>query len=266
MRLHSVKTLTLQLERGQLDCVRFGRGGKTLALIPGLSLNGVRGFALPLAYMYRLFAREYTVYVFDKRADIPAGYAIRDMAGDLALAMRQLGLCSADVLGVSQGGMIAQYLAIDHPQLVRKMALGVTASRQNAAMEEAVNGWVAMAQAGEHKALVADMLEKTYSDAYRKRYRPLLPLLSQMAKKRDFGRFVALARACLTCNAYPELHKITCPTLVIGGRQDKIVTGEASAEIAEALGCELYLYDGLGHAAYEEAGDFNKRVYRFFLQ
>ena len=40
----------------------------------------------------------------------------------------------------------------------------------------------------------------------------------------------------------------------------------ASEEIAEKLGCELYLYDNLGHAAYEEAKDFNKRAYAFFAK
>lgn len=52
--------------------------------------------------------------------------------------------------------------------------------------------------------------------------------------------------------------------LVIGGRQDRIVTGEASEEIAGRLGCALYMYEALGHAAYEEAADFNRRVLDFF--
>jgi len=43
--------------------------------------------------------------------------------------------------------------------------------------------------------------------------------------------------------------------LVIGGSKDKIVTGKASEEIAKKLGCELYMY--------EEAGDFNRKVYDF---
>ena len=73
-----------------------------------------------------------------------------------------------------------------------------------------------------------------------------------------------MAKSCLTCNAYDELDKIKCPVFVIGGRQDKVVGGKASEEIAEKLGCEIYMYDNLGHAAYEEAKDFNKRVYEFF--
>ena len=38
---------------------------------------------------------------------------------------------------------------------------------------------------------------------------------------------------------------------------------ELSEKIAEKLQCEIYMYEELGHAAYEEAKDFNKRIYRF---
>ena len=121
-----------------------------------------------------------------------------------------------------------------------------------------------MAERGAMRELVADMAEKLYSSAYLKRYRPLLPLLTVLQKPRDVRRFITLAKACLTCSAYEELDRITCPVLVLGGRQDQVVGGRASEEIAERLGCQLYMYDTLGHAAYEEAGDFNQRVYDFF--
>lgn len=79
-------------------------------------------------------------------------------------------------------------------------------------------------------------------------------------------RFINLAGACLTCDLYPQLHKISCPALVLGGQEDRVLTGGASRELAGALGCELHIYEGLGHAAYEEAGDFNRRILRFFTQ
>lgn len=258
-----VKKLCLQIDGARLDCVRFGTGGRALVMLPGLTLRGVRESAYPLAWMYRSFSKYYTVYVLDKRAAIPSGYTIRDMARDAAQAMGQLGLPQADVLGVSQGGMIAQELAIRHPGLVRRLVLAVTASRPNGAMEGAVSGWIDKAGQGRWAAMAASMLEQMYSPAYIKKYRLLLPLLSRLGKPRDAGRFIALARACLTCASYPELHKITCPVLVIGARGDQVVTGRASEEMAERLPCELYMYEGLGHAAYDEARDFNQRVLAF---
>ena len=93
-----------------------------------------------------------------------------------------------------------------------------------------------------------------------------MPLLTILQKPNDAGRFIALAKSCLTCNAYEELDKIKCPIFVIGGKQDKVVTGEASEEIAEKASCEIYMYENLGHAAYEEAKDFNSRVYQFLQE
>lgn len=266
MRLFSVKSATLDIDGAGLDYVRFGTGSKTLVLIPGLSFQGVKDAALPLAWMYRGFAKDCTVYVLDKKSVIPDNYTIRDLAADTARAMERLGLRAADVFGVSQGGMIAQALAIGRPDLVRKLALGVTASRPNEVMETAVGGWIQMAERRDYGAFVADMLQKLYSEDYAKKYRWLLPVLSRVGKPRDLRRFIALAKACLTCDTYPELSKITCPVFVIGGRRDKVATGAASEEIAAKLRCGIYLYERLGHAAYEEAGDFNRRVYQFFAE
>ncbi|MBQ8264286.1 MAG: alpha/beta hydrolase, partial [Oscillospiraceae bacterium] len=121
------------------------------------------------------------------------------------------------------------------------------------------------AELGAMKELVADMAEKMYSDAYVKRYRPFMPLLTILQKPKDVQRFVILAKACLTCNAYEVLDKIKCPVFVLGGRQDKVVTGLAAEEIAAKIGCKIYMYDNLGHAAYEEAKDFNQMVYDFLI-
>lgn len=258
-----VKKITLTIDNTSLGCVRFGTGEKNLIMLPGLSFQNVKDAALSLAYMYRIFAGEYTVYVLDKRTDIPEGYTIRDMAEDVARAMEQLQLDTAYVFGVSQGGMIAQYLAIHYPHLVQKLVLGVTTSRSNEVMEQVIQDWIRMAKADAYGAIVTDMFEKMYSAAYIRKYRWLFPVLRKIVRSKNLGRFTALARTCLTCNTYPELHKITCPVLVIGGWKDKVVTGQASGEIAEVLGCEIYMYDDLGHAAYEEAPDYNERILRF---
>ena len=103
-----------------------------------------------------------------------------------------------------------------------------------------------------------------YSESYLKMYRPFLPLLTAIQKPTDVQRFVILANSCLTCNTYDILNEIKCPVFVIGAAQDKIVGGDASIEMAKKLGCKLHMYDGLGHAAYEEAKDFNRLVYDFF--
>ncbi|MDO5120284.1 MAG: alpha/beta hydrolase, partial [Coriobacteriales bacterium] len=76
--------------------------------------------------------------------------------------------------------------------------------------------------------------------------------------------FFANASAILGFDALDELRRISCPTLILAGEDDRIVGVRASEEMHERIaGSELFVYPGLGHAAYEEAPDFNDRVFRF---
>ena len=54
-------------------------------------------------------------------AKVPAPYTLSDMAGDVAGLIDALGFGSAHIVGVSLGGMVAQHLAIEHPEKVRSM-------------------------------------------------------------------------------------------------------------------------------------------------
>ena len=264
--MYNAKELKLTLNNKQINYITFGKGTKSLIMIQGLNTNGIKGAANSLAYMYRIFAKDYTVYLFDRRTEVYDGITVRELAADIAEAMEALGLVNADVFAVSQGGMIGQYLAIDRPELVHRMVLAVTLSRNNDVVKEVINNWIEMTEQEKYKELVVDMAVKMYSDAYVKRYKPFMPLLTAVQKPKDKERFITLAKACLTCNAYEELEQIKCPVLVLGGSRDKVTTGQASVEIAEKLGCEIYMYEDLGHAAYEEAKDFNRRVYDFLME
>ena len=264
--MYNAKELNLTLNNKQINYITFGKGTKSLIMIQGLNTNGIKGAANSLAYMYRIFAKDYTVYLFDRRTEVYDGITVRELAADIAEAMDALELVNADVFAVSQGGMIGQYLAIDRPDLVHRMVLAVTLSRNNDVVKEVLSNWIQMTEQENYKELVVDMAVKMYSDAYVKRYKPFMPLLTAVQKPKDKERFITLSKACLTCNAYEELEQIKCPVLVLGGSQDKVTTGQASVEIAEKLGCEIYMYEDLGHAAYEEAKDFNRRVYDFLMK
>lgn len=249
-----------------MDYVSFGKGRDALIMLPGLGdgLTTVKGMAIPMAITYRMFACNYKVYIFSRKNYLPEGYSTRDMARDQAEAMKKLGISKAKVVGISQGGMIAQYLAIDFPELVEKLVLAVTLSKQNEMVREAVTKWIGMAMQGSYKDLMIDTAEKSYSERYLRKYRRLYPLLGKIGKPKDFSRFMIQATSCIGHDAYAELENIICPVLVIGGDNDRIVGVNASYEIADKIkDCELFIYKGLGHAAYEEARDFNKRVQNF---
>ncbi len=262
--VYNVKEDILKIQDVQMNYITFGKGEKILIMIQGLNTRSIKGASIFLAYMYRIFIKDYKVYLFDRREDVKKNITVRDLAADIAMAMDALEIKNADIFGVSQGGMIAQYLAIDRPDLVNKLVLAVTLSKNNDTVKEVINNWIKMTEQGNMKKLVLDMAVKMYSDSYVKRYRPFIPLLTVLQKPKDIPRFITLAKSCLTCDTYEELDKIQCPVFVIGAMKDKVVGGEASKEIAKKLNCKIYMYKDLGHAAYEEAKDFNRRVYAFF--
>ena len=263
-----MKNGRLMMDGTEMDYISFGKGEKTLIMIPGLGdgLRTVRGLALPMAAMYHRFAQHYRVLMFSRKNRLAKGCTTRDMAADLKAAMDALGIDRADVLGVSQGGMVAQYLAADFPERVGKLVLAVTAARTNPVLVDAVERWMAMAERDDYPALMEDNFRLMYTENYLRKYHWLLPAACRVGKPASWERFLTMARACLTHNSYDRLGEIRAETLVVGGALDDVLTGEASAEIAEAIpGSRLLLYPDYGHALYQESPDFEQKVLEFLL-
>ena len=260
---------SLDLNGARMDYIRFGTGPRALVILPGLGdgLRTVKGTALPMALMYRIFSKDFTVYAFSRKDPLPQGYTTRDMARDQAEAMERLGIHRADILAVSMGGMIAQWLAVDFPDKVGKLILTVTCARPNDILRESLEEWIGLARRGDHAGFMRSNLVKIYSDAYCRKNMWMAPILGRLTKPKSYDRFFIQAEACLTHDAFEELGRIKTPTFVIGGEKDKALGGDASREIAAAIpGAKLRMYPQWGHGLYEEAQDFNSTVLDFLLE
>lgn len=264
--MFNAENKTVKLSSGaQMYYAKFGSGDKILVMIPGLNIIDMNGTATNLAYFYRKFAKEYSVYIFDRRSGRDAGATIQSMTDDLAAAMQSLGLSGAYVLGVSQGGMIAQYLAADHPELVKRLVLGVTAARTNPLMIEAIDTWLEMAEKDDLKGVLTKSYERMYTKSQMKMYRLIIPVMLRFVKCMSTARFADHARAIYSLDSTERLNRIKCPVLVVGAEQDRITTSDGAREIAKLLGCKCYIFPHEGHAAYLSKG-FNKMVYDFFAK
>ena len=267
--LHNAKNGTLKIGGTTMDYIRFGTGERILVMLSGLGdgLRSMKGTALPMAFMYREFARDFTVYAFSRKNALPEGYTTRDMARDQAEAIEQLGIQKADIFGVSMGGMIAQYLAIDYPEKVNRLILTVTSARPNPVLTESIAEWVSCAKRDDHTALMDSNVRRIYSDGYYRKNKWMVPIMGKLTKPKSYDRFYIQADACLTHDAYESLNQIQAPTLVIGGEKDISLGGDASREIAEKMpGAELRMYAQWGHGLYEEAKDFNRVVLDFLMK
>jgi pimeloyl-ACP methyl ester carboxylesterase len=244
----------------------FGAGKKNLVILPGLSdgLATVKGKARLLSLPYKKHLSDYRVYMFSRKNKMPEGYSIEEMADDQVEVMKKLGIDKAYVCGVSQGGMIAQCIAIYHPEVVEKLILAVTAPYANEVGSAAVSGWIEMAEKSDHKTLMVDTADKMYSEKYLAKNRKYFPLIAMFTKPSSYERFFRNARAILKFDVRDELYKITVPTLIIAGEDDKTVGNDAPGELNDGIaGSELYVYEGLGHGTFEEAKDFYDRIFEY---
>jgi len=260
-----VQELTLTLSDGAaMDFTRFGSGKKNFVIVAGMSLTGIRGFGQFIAAGYKVMTEDYTVYAFDRRRELREHFTVRDLAEDIADALGQLGVETADFMGSSLGGMIVQCLAMDHPGLVHAAVLSSTAGAPTPTAEENFPLWIAAAETRDPAAVNRVFYRRIWTDAVWEKNAKLLPALLRCGKPEDCPGFAELARACLDFDRSSELNKITCPVLVLGVRGDKVFSGEASEALAAALGCACFLYEGLGHSICDEAEDFKDRILRFY--
>ena len=243
----------------------FGEGPEILVMIPGLSLLSTMMFADTTAIAYKELLQDYTIYLFDRREDMPDVYTISDMARDTYMAVKSLGIEKANFFGTSQGGMIIQVMAIEHPELFKKMVLGSTVS---SVMDDdyiyALGEWLELAEAGDIHGLNMSFSEKAYSADTFKRIKRAMSAMDKMVKPEDLKRFITLSKGIIGFNVLDDLKKIQCPVLVIGSKQDHVFNWERIKQTADVLGCESYFYEEYSHCVYDEAPDYKARLKAFF--
>ena len=258
---------TVMTDLFSMNYFRFGQGKKTLVILPGLSLESVMNYADAVAESYNLLAEQFTIYVIDRRNELPAVYSIYDMARDTAMALQALGLEQADFFGASQGGMIAMVIAAKYPELVRKLVLGSTSACVSDAQYRVIESWIQLAKAGKATDLYLAFGEAIYPQEVFRQYQVLLSESAKNVTSEDLARFAILARSLKDFDAADHLRDITCPVLVLGSEDDHVLGAEAAVHLAEQLNIrpdsELFMYDGYGHAAYDTAPDYKARMLHF---
>ena len=240
-----------------VDYVTFGQGDKVLVIITGLSLQGLSDISdLAIYSLFYRFAKEYKVYIFDRKDHIEEGISIENMADDLYHSLQELHIAKASIIGMSQGGMIAQLFAIKYPQKVTSLVLALTFSRNNDISRDTIEGWIEMAKNGEVAKLNKDSMCKTFSS----------PMLKKLYVEKQ-ERFIRLAKSILEFDCHKSLDKITCPTLVLGAKKDLVLGVDGARELANSIpNASYYEFSKQGHAAFIESKQFNKMILEFLRE
>lgn len=264
--MSSTKGKTLYFNNKSTDYVTFGKGKQPLVIIPGLGdgLQTVKGKAQLFSLSYRLLAKHYKIYVFSRINELRQGYTTRDMAADVAESMEVLNITSADVMGISQGGMIAQWLAVDFPEKVQKLILAVTTARPSQLARERIEHWQKFAQSGNFRDLMLDIAYHSYTQESYPKWRFLANIMGCLGRIKDEKRIAIQSQSCLEHDSLEVLKEIQCPTLVLGALEDDVIGVKGSKELAKGiLDCQLIILKHSGHALYEENKSFQEIVCGF---
>lgn len=208
-------------------------------------------------------------------SDKPDGdYSSAMMADDHAGLLRELGIEKARVVGVSMGSIIAQQLAIRHPDLVQSTVLMCPWAR----CDNYAKGLFNLMMNGKARFSPSEFMEfiqllifskETWDDetAYQE-FVDVRKDAESDSNPQPVNGLNGQAVACIEHNVVQQLAKIVCPALVIGGEEDMFTPPWMAREVAAGISnCELHLYPGAGHAFHwERIDDFNPRVRDWLLE
>ena len=247
----------------------FGKGEKTFVILPGLSVQSVMPSAEIIANAYDVIAKEFTVYVFDRRNELPQSYSVYDMAEDTAAVFNALGLKDIYLFGASQGGMIAMTIVANHPELIKKLMLGSSSAHITNEQYKSIGKWIDLAKSKKRVALNLEMGRVLYPEALFEKFKDTLASLGESITDSDLERFITFTEGTKGFDVSKRIPDINCPVLSLGAKDDKVLPG--AAEDLERLfsgkeNFESYMYNGFGHAAFDTAPDYKERLLQFMLK
>jgi 3-oxoadipate enol-lactonase len=229
---------------GQIYSERQGDGDPLLL---------VTGFAISAAVfepVLDLYTEHFDCILYDHRGSARSlgGSSPRSMGGladDAAGLLAALGVERAHVYGVSMGGMVAQEIALRHPQRVDRLVLGCTSAGGLRAARPGFRELAALV--GEPDLRAAALFSPEFRRAHPERVRRLVaPFRAHPTPRAGVVAQMAASALHDTCS---RLARIAAPTLVLHGECDQLVPVRNARTLAERIpGAELAMVPGAGHA------------------
>lgn len=257
------------LKAGEIE-LGYERGGEgpPLLLIMGMS-GTLAHWGEPLLERLR---EHFETIVYDHRGvgqstRVSEPFTIVDLAEDASALMAALDLQSAHVMGISMGGMVAQELALRHPERLRSLVLGCTycGGEGSATTKEGVfNGLIEAFQSKDRERMFRAMWEANVSARFAAdddRWRAFQEIGEHHAVSPSV--ILRQMQAIGGHDTSRRLSGIRAPTLVVHGSEDAMLLVSNAHMIAERIpGARLEILDGLGHLFFWEEPERSAELVR----
>jgi 3-oxoadipate enol-lactonase len=258
---------TLHTPAAELHYERGG-SGEPLLMIQGMSGTHV-SWGEPFLGPLR---NQFDIVVFDNRgiglsAPIDGAFTIVEMAGDAVGVMDELGLERTHVVGISMGGMIAQELALAHPDRLRSLTLGCIycgGPGSQLMPQENLEKIAAGMTSGDRDKAIRAGWEVNLSPAFRAdegRYDAFHEMATSVpAAKRTIE---LQAQAIFGHDTSGRLGEISTPTLIVHGTEDGVLPYPNAEQIASLMpAARLETLEDVGHMFWWEQPEHSAELIR----
>ncbi|HSE83751.1 MAG TPA: alpha/beta fold hydrolase [Thermodesulfobacteriota bacterium] len=240
--------------------------GPTVVFIIGLTMD-VNGWFLQV----QPFSEKYRVLRYDCRgqgqSDKPdMDYSQEMHADDLKSLMDKLGIQKTHVIGISNGGMIAQHFTLRYPEKVGALVLADTCSYIDVLLNLIVQSWIKAAETGGSELRYDVSLPVIFSEDFLRQNLSNIQLMKEFSINNNPPRAVInLANACLKHNVNDRISDIKAPTLILYGEEDILIPLKYSKLLHEKIkGSRLVILKNCGHVPpIEKPEEFNSTVINF---
>jgi pimeloyl-ACP methyl ester carboxylesterase len=252
--------------QGRFAFVRFGNGPVPLVVLPGMAFdNPVPSIASARAYAWgmRCLAAGRTVTVLNRPRGIVSEAASDGLDepametadyADIYAPVLENDFGPVDIMAFSTGGLIAQHLALRHPALVRRLILVVSSAQIAERGRQMCQTWTALCQQKDWRSLRGALLASAVDGPVATWLAWRLGSSGRDPDPQDVADFQALVAAVLRHDTTGALHRITMPTLILGGKDDPFFPEPVlRATAAEIPGAHLQAHAG-GHGVPKNHG------------
>ena len=239
--------------------------GKPLILLHGLGGDN-REWLLQTPY----FSKFYRVIAVDLpghgKSTMPNRiYSLQDHAKAISDFIDGLGLEKVYLVGSSMGGMISVEFAVKYSEKLDKLVLVSTAARLISSSEEVIMEWITSFKEKGFETFFQKEVETIFHPKFLKENSWVIGLLRDVWQGRTLDTIEWAVKGLSKWDRLSELDKISCPTLIVHGEDDKIVPVEEAYEIHKHIrDSEIHVYKETGHALIaEKVNEFNELVKSF---
>lgn len=181
---------------------------------------------------------EFQVIAYDHRGHggspaLPGPYAIEDLARDVVALLDDHQVARAHFVGLSLGGMVAQWMAARQADRVDRLALFCTTAYY--ADRRPWQERAATVRAGGLEAIADAVVERWLTDDYRRDHPAEMAGLRAMVVGIDSEGYAGCCEAIADMDLRPDLSRIKAPTLVVAGAEDPAVPPERMRELAAEI-------------------------------